>query len=120
MNTNSGTPKRLTSPASQKAKSELQKALDYISKGSDVKAIALTKGQVAFVDVEDYLFIAGFEWQFRDGYAKRTPYGDNKVLSMHNAIMLPPEGYEVDHIDGDAGLICVFANISRIHGIVNR
>lgn len=93
--------KRLYSPKSQKAKSELQHALDIISAESDVKAIALTGGHVTFVDKEDYINLIHFEWQHRDGYAKRQQY-KGKVISMHNAIMGTPEGFVCDHIDGDS------------------
>ncbi len=92
--------KRLYSPVSQKAKHELQDALNIMASKSDIKAIALTRGEVALVDADVFDMLMQWEWQCRDGYAKRGARG-RKAIAMHNIIMNPPEGFIVDHIDGN-------------------
>lgn len=70
--------------------------------------IALTKGQSALVDAEDYPALACFNWcaSFSRGkwYAKRAergPDGRQYTIRMHRAILGVPPGTEVDHINGD-------------------
>jgi hypothetical protein len=70
--------------------------------------IPLTKGYVAKVDDEDF-WIGLQRWfaDVRDGqvYASRNlpkdGGGPRGLLRMHRAIMLPPDGMEVDHINRD-------------------
>lgn len=79
-----------------------------------VKAIPLTKGQYTLVDAQDYDFLMQWQWNASNGekgsqfYATRAVYiplpgGGRKkaALRMHNLIMPPPEGMEIDHINGD-------------------
>lgn len=61
-----------------------------------VKGIALTKGQVAIVDNEDYEMLAGYRWHVNDGYAVNAKLG-----RMHRFLMAPPSGVMVDHLNGD-------------------
>src|SRR5580765_2123476 len=72
-----------------------------------MKHIPLTKGQVALVDDEDYAELSQFKWfatwdqRTKSFYAARRagPRGQQKFIAMHNAIMKPDPGQEVDHID---------------------
>ena len=72
-----------------------------------MKEIELTQGYKAMVDVEDFNLLDQMNWHVlrskKTNYAAhsiRTPAGYAKIM-MHNAIMKPEEGQEVDHIDGN-------------------
>ena len=68
-----------------------------------MKEILLTQGKVAVVDDVDYEQLSRYKWQF-DRYAYRTIVLDNgkkRSIRMHRAIMQPPKGLVVDHINGD-------------------
>lgn len=65
--------------------------------------IELTRGKVAIVDDDDYVIVSRMNW-----YAKpdsKTWYAvgrnDRKAITMHRFIINPPEGYEVDHRNGN-------------------
>lgn len=81
-----------------------------------MKTIALTQGQVAIIDAEDYEAISRFKWQaFWNGYtfyAVRNVWVGRKrtTMYMHRFLLNPPLGFEVDHRDGD-GLNNTRANI---------
>lgn len=73
--------------------------------------IQLTKGQHAIVDDEDYDNLSQFNWQAQltrtkngfyavrnDGYDERNVRLKTK---MHRQIMNCPDGYDVDHINGN-------------------
>lgn len=63
-----------------------------------MKAIPLTKGQVAFVDDEDFERISKFSWYYsKNGYAATKPYRSGKAIYMHREVMNAPDGTEVDH-----------------------
>lgn len=77
--------------------------------------IPLTQGMVALVDQADYEFLMQWNWHARKGdafdkyYATRAvhiPAGDKKrkqtSIQMHNVIMPPPEGMEIDHINSNS------------------
>jgi hypothetical protein len=67
-----------------------------------VRHIPLTQGLYARVDASDYPWLSRHNWCAKhDGhtyYAMRRRHG--KVIYMHQEIMLPAEGYVVDHING--------------------
>jgi len=69
--------------------------------------IALTRGKHTTVDDDDYEFLNRFKWYAYASrnlfYARRAIYIEKKqkILYMHNVIMEPPDGLEVDHINGD-------------------
>ena len=92
--------KRLTSPKSQYEKRILQKMCDVLKLPPEVKAIALTMGKYTLVDAEDFDFLMKWEWQYRDGYAKRGARG-HKAIPMHGVILRAPQGMEPDHKNGD-------------------
>jgi len=72
-----------------------------------VNKIALTQGRVAIVSAEDFDWLSQWKWCVR---MKAWPYpirsavmadGRRFRISMHRAIMTPPDGFLVDHINGD-------------------
>ncbi len=67
-----------------------------------VRYIPLTQGKYAKVDASDYGWLSLHKWcAVRNGhtyYAERRHKG--KSIPMHVEIMLPAEGYVVDHING--------------------
>lgn len=73
--------------------------------------IALTHGLVALVDDADADFVGRWKWhaKFRHGhtdglvYARRTDRSGERAAAvyMHRAIMDPPAGMVVDHINGN-------------------
>jgi len=82
-----------------------------------MKTIQLTQNQVAKISDEDFDLISKYKWSayriagtsangnqhlygFKAGF-KKSIDGKVKKFWMHNIIMNPPSGYEVDHIDGD-------------------
>jgi len=64
-----------------------------------MKLIYLAGGSVAKVSDEDHEMLSKFSWHVARGYATRS-VGDAKIR-MHRDLLNPPEGMEVDHIDGD-------------------
>lgn len=74
-----------------------------------MKSIALTQGQFAIVDDDDYEYLAKHKWQAqrtsRDTfYAVRHVRidGRQRRLYMHAVIAQTPAGADTDHIDGDS------------------
>lgn len=69
----------------------------------DVRYIPLTKGKVAVVDAGDYGWLSLHTWYAMSPggryYAARRRH--DKLIAMHREIMVPVDGYVVDHIDGD-------------------
>lgn len=65
-----------------------------------MKEIKLTKGKYAIVDDEDYEFLNKYKWHACNyggkWYAGRKHY---KKIYIHNEIMNPPTGMQVDHIN---------------------
>lgn len=73
-----------------------------------MKKIKLNSGYETEVDDEDYDYLSEYTWTYSKGYAKRNKNrtelrltGRPRTVSMHRAIMKPPVGMEVDHIDGN-------------------
>lgn len=65
-----------------------------------MKEIALTQGQVAMVDDEDYEQLSQCKWQAHK--YNKTYYAQNsKKISMHREIMGNPQNKQIDHIDGN-------------------
>ena len=65
--------------------------------------IPLTQGKFALVDEEDFERITRYKWLYDRGYARRRFQinGVQHMMHMHREVMQAPEGYEVDHINGD-------------------
>ena len=91
-----------------------------------MKSIPLTQGQVVLVDDVDYERLAGHKWFAFSRpndcfYAVRQPpraNGPRRMIYMHRVILNPPEGLEVDHIDGD-GLNNCRANLRLASDTLN-
>ena len=78
-----------------------------------MKEIPLTKGYVALVDDEDYDRIGAYSWcasvevqsdGHRQVYAVGAKYRENgiqKLHRMHRMVVHCPDGFDVDHIDGN-------------------
>lgn len=68
-----------------------------------MKELPLTNGGCALVDDEDYEQLSSIKWWSHKG--KRTRYVERRVGKdhqlLHRFIMTPPEGMEIDHINGD-------------------
>lgn len=65
--------------------------------------IKINKGH-AIIDEEDSGDILKYKWRVdTTGYASRCFYDNGKVRNtkMHRQILKAPEGYDVDHINGD-------------------
>lgn len=70
----------------------------------EIRHIPLTRGKYAIVDAADYEWLSPHKW-FANGNEENGYYAarwlpDHKLQLMHRAIMNPPEGMIVDHIDG--------------------
>jgi hypothetical protein len=75
-----------------------------------MKEIQLTHGKVALVDDDDYeRLVAMGKWKVSDtGYVNKTIHvryeGKKRIMKsirMHRIIMNAPDGFEVDHKDGN-------------------
>lgn len=70
--------------------------------------ITLTKGNVAFVDNEDYDYLSQWKWSWLSnrwgGYAVRVTRKKGQkqqMIYMHRLIMKATKDFEVDHINGN-------------------
>ncbi len=72
-----------------------------------IRYIPLTQGAFAIVDAADYAELARYNWcaigNKRDGFYAGRGLPGGATLLMHRAIMDPPKGMFVDHIDGNRG-----------------
>jgi len=66
-----------------------------------MKIIPLTQNKVTIVDDEIHDYLSQWKWYYAEGYARKMIYPEKRVLRMHAAIMRPPKGMQVDHINGD-------------------
>jgi len=82
----------------------------FLEQPSDasIKHIALTKGQIAIVDADDYEWLNSFPWcakwhilanQYRAERSIRGESGKQKTIGMHRFLMMAPDGMQVDHIN---------------------
>lgn len=79
------------------------------------KEIPLTQGQVALVDDADFEWLCQWKWRATRKPGEYTYYAlrtgpNRKALFLHHAIMKPPSGMQIDHINGN-GLDCRRANM---------
>lgn len=70
------------------------------------RKIPLTQGQHALVDDADYERVSQHKWHIKRysgglAYATGRPNGGERKVLMHRFILNPPDGFEVDHINGD-------------------
>jgi len=74
-----------------------------------MKEIQLTQGKTAVIDDEDFQLISKWKWRVVKKKSDQTCYamrrtkenGKHIAVTMHRAIMNPPKGAPIDHIDGD-------------------
>jgi hypothetical protein len=71
----------------------------------EIRYIPLTRGKFAIVDAADYEWLSKHKW-FANGNERTGFYAarwlpNHKMLLMHRAIMDPPKGMIVDHINGN-------------------
>lgn len=84
--------------------------MDSAAQVSQMKTIPLSRGLVAIVDDEDFGFLSQFKWCATTGrselyYAVRNSprgSGPRKHIQMHRLLCSVPEGFQVDHINGDS------------------
>lgn len=69
--------------------------------------LKLRDGDITLVDEEDFAELSKWRWYSRNGYVLRVMlsseegYHRGRKVSMHRVIMNCPNGFEVDHIDGN-------------------
>jgi hypothetical protein len=65
--------------------------------------IPLSQGKQTLVDKQDHEWLSQWKWSYAQGYAVRSigPVNARRQVRMHIALMSPPDGMEVDHIDLD-------------------
>lgn len=69
-----------------------------------MREIPLTQGKFAIVDEEDYPELSKYRWRIQaHRYAAREGMGGDKrkQVYMHRELLGVPEGFVVDHINGD-------------------
>jgi len=67
-----------------------------------MKIISLTENKIAFVDDEDFEWLNKFKWHILTGRGKIYAATGKSSKLMHRLILGDiPNGFEVDHIDGD-------------------
>ena len=69
-----------------------------------MKKIALTQGQYALVDDEDYDYLMQWRWYAKYSKGIKSSYvvSTTDKLSMHRVIMGDPKGLVIDHINHNA------------------
>src|SRR5947209_5570446 len=68
------------------------------------QSIALANGRgETLVDAEDYPALSQHRWQLQNGYAFRAfrTNGQKDGLYLHRALLRPPSGLTVDHVNRD-------------------
>ena len=72
--------------------------------GGELRTIPLTQGQTALVDAADFDGLIGHRWRAnRNGgtFYASTKSEDGRQVYMHRFITHAPDGFEVDHINGN-------------------
>ncbi len=78
-----------------------------------MKEVKLTKGQIAFVDDEDFEFVSKYHWQAcpsSDGFKAVSKSGNGPTIFLHRLVMNTPKGMVCDHIDHNQ-LNCLKSNL---------
>lgn len=76
----------------------------YIALPNNGIGVVLTRGLIAEIDAADFPLITEGSWYAHPKKHTFYPcrnFNRKSVLPMHRAIMQPPEGFIVDHIDGN-------------------
>jgi hypothetical protein len=78
--------------------------------GCPFRKIPLTQGQFAIVDPDDYPRLAAYKWRLCRTKGKNVLYAERSIrlpngkysrILMHHHLILPPDGYVVDHVNGN-------------------
>jgi hypothetical protein len=71
----------------------------------DVAYVTLTKGYEAIIDAADVPLVEGWNWYASVNgnavYGKTKKGSKGVTITMHRVIMGNPDGFEIDHIDGN-------------------
>lgn len=68
------------------------------------RLITLTQGKFAIVDSDVFEYLSQWKWcatKEPGGYYVQRKEKRTQTIKMHRQIMKPPQGLEVDHINGD-------------------
>lgn len=67
------------------------------------KLIPLTRNKKAIVDDDMYEYLTQWKWHYAGRYARRVIVNGSRieVIEMHHAILEAPDGFEIDHKDGN-------------------
>ena len=74
------------------------------------RRIPLSQGKFAIVDPDDYHRLAGFKWRLCRTKGKNVLYAERSIrlpngkysrILMHRRLIYVPDGYVIDHINGD-------------------
>ena len=95
-----------------------------------MKYIKLTQGKRTVVDDEDYIIISRMRWfafKSKSGIFYAATYNNGKQIFLHNFLISPPKGFEIDHKDGN-GLnniknnlrACTHAQNTRNKGFIQQ
>jgi hypothetical protein len=82
-----------------------------------MREIPLTQGQVAQVSDDAYERVMQYKWQaikHHSGKFYASGWVNGKTIKLHNFLMQPPPGFEVDHIDRNGGLNCQWENMRLV------
>ena len=62
-----------------------------------------TNGEIVTLDDNTYKWLSNYKWHLCHGYAQTNIKINNKYKTkrMHRLIMGEPDGFEIDHIDGN-------------------
>jgi len=85
----------------------MTRAIRPIRIEGDVAYVTLTRGYEAIIDASDVPLVEGWNW-YADVFGN-TVYGKNRsrngikniTILIHRVIMGDPDGFQIDHIDGD-------------------
>ena len=78
--------------------------------GYAFRRIPLTQGYFAIVDPADYERLSRYKWRLRKTKGKHVLYAERSIRRtdgkysrrlMHRQLIRPPDGYVIDHINGD-------------------
>lgn len=84
----------------------MRKSVRPVLVEGDIAFVFLTKGYVSIIDAADAHLVEGFNWYARvcrnNVYACRySPRPSREMVHMHRVIAGEPEGFLVDHENGD-------------------
>jgi hypothetical protein len=91
-------------PACRNFRPRIERAEPLQPADPNIRYIPLTRGLYAIVDAADYEWLSKYKWFALDGHRGKFYAGrkhGRTILQMHRAIMKPPRGMVVHHINGN-------------------